>query len=251
MLAASLGELSWRLALKGVLAGLAISIATPNRAGEFAGRIFFLDKRHRIKGMYLSLAGSATQLLVTLFTAALSFVFIKTGWNAELLSRNGTVYFVALIALLSLLFFILVLFLLPYLLKDAAASKVKWIAGMDALNRLSAGMIARVTLLSFLRYIVFFLQFHFLLNAFHAEISTAETVVLIPLTFFAISVIPSVAFTEVGLRGTAAVLLLGPYCAQPSSAMEASFFLWIMNVAIPALAGCFFIPSMKIFSEAA
>ncbi|HEY6160605.1 MAG TPA: lysylphosphatidylglycerol synthase domain-containing protein [Bacteroidia bacterium] len=248
MLVSSRAEMSWKRAGKGVLAGLAISIATPNRAGEFAGRIFFLDKQHRVEGMYLSLAGSAAQLFVTLFTAALAALFIKAGWNAELLSRNGTVHFIALIALLAFSFCMLLLFLLPYLLKDTAASGSKWIAAMDGLNRLGLRMLSRVTMISFLRYFIFFLQFHFLLNIFHAEISLHETLVLIPLTFFAISVIPTVAFTEVGLRGTAAVLLLGPFCAQPSSAMEASFVLWVMNVAVPALIGCFFIPSMKIFS---
>src|ERR1041384_5710121 len=42
-------HISIKKALKAILAGISISIFTPNRIGEFAGRIYYLDNADKLK----------------------------------------------------------------------------------------------------------------------------------------------------------------------------------------------------------
>src|SRR5690606_19904953 len=53
-------------AYKSVLTGVALSINTPNRIGEYGGRILYIKEGSRIKAISLSIAGSISQLIITL-----------------------------------------------------------------------------------------------------------------------------------------------------------------------------------------
>ena len=67
---------SFARAFRGVLTGTAISFFTPNRVGEFAGRILVLKPEHRIRGALATLVGSVSQLLVTILTGLLALPFV-------------------------------------------------------------------------------------------------------------------------------------------------------------------------------
>ena len=54
-------------ALKSVLCGVAFSLNTPNRIGEYGGRVIYVDDGKKMQSISLSIAGSIAQLLVTLF----------------------------------------------------------------------------------------------------------------------------------------------------------------------------------------
>ena len=53
-------------AFKAVLSGVSFSVTTPNRVGEYLGRVLYMDEGNRIKAISLTIAGSMSQLLVTL-----------------------------------------------------------------------------------------------------------------------------------------------------------------------------------------
>ncbi|MFM1746247.1 MAG: hypothetical protein RLZZ630_2184, partial [Bacteroidota bacterium] len=48
------------------LTGTSVSLFTPNRSGEFAGKILYLPAEHRASGALLAMVGSTAQLLVTM-----------------------------------------------------------------------------------------------------------------------------------------------------------------------------------------
>src|SRR5690606_36486723 len=53
-------------AFKSVITGVTLSINTPNSIGEYGGRILFVKDGNRIKAISLSIAGSISQLIITL-----------------------------------------------------------------------------------------------------------------------------------------------------------------------------------------
>ena len=59
-------KLSFHRAFKATLAGVAFAINTPNRVGEYGGRVLYLPEGKRIQAVSLTLIGSYSQLLVTL-----------------------------------------------------------------------------------------------------------------------------------------------------------------------------------------
>ena len=72
---------------------------------------------------------------------------------------------------------------------------------------------------------------------------------LIALTFFTMAVIPTVALTELGVRGSVALYFLSQVSENTSGIVTATFVLWIINLALPAIIGSIFVFSANIFKE--
>ena len=79
-------------------------------------------------------------------------------------------------------------------------------------------------------------------------IEPVQAFILIAITFFITSVIPTFALTEIVVRSAVAVYIFGILDpAQPLLIASASLLLWIINLAIPALIGSVFIGKLQFF----
>ena len=58
-------KISLPRAFKAIFSGVTVSIFTPNRAGEYVGRIFHLEKADRINAVLITMVCSVAQLMVT------------------------------------------------------------------------------------------------------------------------------------------------------------------------------------------
>src|SRR4051812_2218147 len=65
LLIAPLERIGFFTAYRAIFAGVTVSIFMPNRVGEFAGRIFFLEKADKVEATLKNFVGSATQLFMT------------------------------------------------------------------------------------------------------------------------------------------------------------------------------------------
>jgi hypothetical protein len=92
-------------------------------------------------------------------------------------------------------------------------------------------------LFTFLRYVCFVGQFAIWLIFF--KISTPPSLMIANLLtyFFIITIVPSFLLADLGLRGSVALLLFGMFTQQTASLILATFMLWLLNVALPAMAG--------------
>ena len=100
---------------------------------------------------------------------------------------------------------------------------------------------------SILRYIVFSTQFFILLLLFDVNINFYDALVLIPTMFFIISIIPSIAIAEIGVRGSVAIFLFGLVSVNKIGIISATFTLWVINLLIPTLIGVIFIFTLNFF----
>lgn len=238
--------------LKAVLSGVTIGAFTPNRFGEFAGRIFYLERTGRAEAVLMTFAGSAAQLLVTIITGCLAlvaygFIFALPGQTVSVM----IVYAVATLLVIFCAFLMLMYFntgvLISLLERFRIFGRVR--PHVAVLKQYTPGDLAKVFGLSLLRYAVFTFQFYLMLQVFGIDIPVFDAAVLISLTFLAITVIPSVALAELGIRGSAAVAFIGLASADSAGIIAASFTLWILNIALPAIAGGFFVFGMRFFKE--
>jgi hypothetical protein len=69
------------------------------------------------------------------------------------------------------------------------------------------------------------------------------------LTFLSMSVIPTIALTEIGVRGSVAIYFFGFLSENVIGIMTAAFTLWIINLVIPALIGTLFVYQLKFFRK--
>jgi hypothetical protein len=63
--------------------------------------------------------------------------------------------------------------------------------------------------------------------------------------YLAMAVIPTFALTEIGVRGSTAIFFIGLFSTNISGILSASIFLWIINLAVPAIIGSFLFSKSK------
>jgi len=71
-------RISFFTAFKAVLSGVSFSVTTPNRVGEYLGRVLYMEEGKRIKAISLTIAGSMSQLLITLLMGMVGLLILRT-----------------------------------------------------------------------------------------------------------------------------------------------------------------------------
>jgi hypothetical protein len=102
---------------------------------------------------------------------------------------------------------------------------------------------------SIARYFVFTTQFFILLQLFDVSIAYTDAFILIATMLFVISVIPTIAITEIGVRSSVALFLFGLVSSNTIGILSATFLLWVINLLLPSLIGVIFIFSLKFFRK--
>ena len=100
-------QISLKRAIKIVSAAISYGIFTPNRIGELAGRVFWLNKANRMSGLFASIVGSYAQQLITIGMALIAFllayqkyafIFLDIqNWIMLLIQLLGTVLFAVML----------------------------------------------------------------------------------------------------------------------------------------------------------
>ena len=70
-------QVSFFKALKAVLSGVSFSVSTPNRVGEYLGRVLYMDDGNRLKTISITIVGSISQLIITLLMGAIGLIVLK------------------------------------------------------------------------------------------------------------------------------------------------------------------------------
>ncbi len=245
-----LQPLSFMAAFKSVLCGVTFSLNTPNRMGEFAGRILFVEEGKRLKAITLSVAGSMAQLIITMLMGCFGLIWlvINSG-DAETVTGIPVfwvhifLYSSILITVIFIFFFFRFGWLIKLLEKLPYANKFsKYI---NVLETFDAKILLRLLSNSFLRYVVFVLQYIFMLQLLQVEQNVWVGCWIITVMFWILAIIPSFAIAELGIRGTVAKTLFA-YSSNTIGILTATFGIWFVNLFIPALIGSLLILSIKI-----
>lgn len=236
LLVRGLEPVSIRRAFAATLSGATIGLITPNRVGEFAGRVLFLAPENRVAGAFATVVGSIAQFVVTVALGMLGMIALSLHSRSEPLNPmlGAWVGLCALVAAAAL-----VLYFNPGML-HALVARIgilrRWERQASVLNRFTIAQLATVLGLSALRYAVFTLQFVVLLRVC-AGIPLLEALPAIPAIFLVSTLIPTVMLTELGVRGSVAVAALGAAPAHDGAVVLATTILWAVNIALPAMMG--------------
>lgn len=245
-----------------VLTGLTVSSFTPNRIGEYFGRVFILNTASRVEGILVTILGSMSQLLITIFTGSAALLAFIPTFLTQYWDYSGYLYYTLMTMVVGFNILILGLYLnvsfLSTLKEKILRNRLKkvrkffWIFSFYHNREL-----IRVLLYSLLRYLIFSFQFFILLRIFAVPISYPDAMMLISLIYFVMAVIPTIALTELGIRGSVALYFFGIYYSGHNGSSEvinfgilaASTLLWAINLGFPALAGGVFVFRLKFFRK--
>ncbi len=220
------GHIPFSLALKQVLAGLCAGFVTPNRIGEFAGRLYKMPQHLIKKGATMALAGSAIQSSITLlFGLVAIFMFPLVPNSIKAWSASWELIF----AVFLLLFICIVAIHLPVVRRRIYEA---W----RLLRTVNLSTLFHALKWGILRYLVFTAQFIFILKFFGCELSGKDCFFGVALLYFCQSIVPGAAFGELGVRETLSIAIFGAF--MPGALMPAivALIIWLANIVIPVVA---------------
>ena len=255
LLVSHVQQFSFIQAFKSVLAGCSITMLTPNRIGEYGGRILFLKEENRIKAISLNIASSISQLLVTMVMGCAGLIFLRffSHNNSNALSvlpdfwGNVLIYFSITGTVLLFLFYIRLAWLVRLIEKIPAFTKA--IKHITVLDEFSASQLLRILSLSLLRYLVFVLQYILLLQVMEVNIAWDLSFWLISVFYLVMAVAPTIGFLELPVRAKASMELMKLYSTNTLGIETAALAIWLINLVIPALIGSLLILGIKIVKE--
>jgi hypothetical protein len=231
LLTADFHSISLKKAFLSVLSGVATALFTPNRIGDFIGRLSHMPKQHRGKAMLSSFYGSFSQWLLT----------IIMGWIAWIqLGDQFVNSFKVYLAISTLYFSMIVLLLVLFLSKRKG---LKYFAKFDILKHNPPTLSVRFKLisLSLFRYLIFTAQFYLLLRLLGLDLSYTLVLSKLGLFYLLTSMVPSTFWGEIGIKESVAVWVFSGLIINSLVIVCATLLLWTINLLIPALAGNYFL----------
>ena len=248
-------DFSFTKAFKSVLSGCSVTMLTPNRIGEYGGRILYVKEEHRIKAISLTLVGSISQLLVTMVMGCLGLLYLRfishnNNTAASVLPEfwgDVLIYLSIGLTVLLLLFYLRLGWLVRMMEKVPSLQRV--VNHIKVLDEFRDENLIQILLLSFIRYLVFVLQYLLLLQVMHVEISFLVCFWLMTVFYLVMAIAPTIGFIDLPVRVSAGWAIFKMFTSNELGVSTASLGIWLINLVIPAVAGSLLILSVKIVKE--
>lgn len=244
MLTGQVAPIYYPEAFASYLAGVAFAVITPNRIGEYPGRILYLGRQHTFRYIHVSILGVLSQLWAVYIFGLGALVYYNIAFPA-------TVAKVAL-GLCIIANVLAAIFYWRFELWLPVIEKVRWLKKFAVygklLNRFSTTKQTQILGISVLRFAIFTAQYLILLRWMNVDLPLAEGFAMAALFFWIIAVVPSIALTELGVRGSVSIFLFHHFSANTVGILAATAGIWILNLIVPAIIGSFLIMRMRLLS---
>lgn len=245
----SVQQVSFFKAFRAVLSGVSFSVSTPNRIGEYLGRALYMEEGNRLKTISITIVGSISQLIITILMGCIGLMLLRTDIEtSQLISSLWLkVILYGTIAVLGglLLFYFRLSWLIKWVDRLPGSNRFAYL--IRALEDFDTKLLFKLLLLSFLRFIIFIVQYYLLFHLFAVDISWAQCLWGVSLSFFVLAVIPSFAIADVGLRGEVGIKLIGLFSANQLGILFTTISIWFINLVVPAIIGSLLILGIKKF----
>ncbi|HWC54380.1 MAG TPA: lysylphosphatidylglycerol synthase transmembrane domain-containing protein [Chitinophagaceae bacterium] len=240
-------EVSFIRAFKAVLSGVSFSVSTPNRMGEYLGRILYMDEGNRLKTVSTTIVGSISQLIITLLMGCIGLLILlpKIQLAGMLSSPWNAVLFYGVLATLIVL--TLFYFRLSWLVKwvDRFSGNSRYVYLVRSLEDFDTTILLQLMFLSALRFFVFIIQYYLMFRLFEVNVTWWQGFWATSVSFLVLAIIPTFAIAELGLRGKVTLSLLGLFSANGLGITITAGTIWLINLVIPAIIGSLLILGIK------
>jgi uncharacterized membrane protein YbhN (UPF0104 family) len=240
-------QVSFFRSLQAVLSGVSFSVTTPNRIGEYLGRVLYMNEGNRLKAISITIVCSMSQLIVTLLVGGIGLFVLKSEVEAkQLISPMWTsviLYGVMIVTAGLLLFYFRLSWLTKWVDRLPASKRFAYL--IEALEGFHAAMLLRLLFLSLLRFVVFIIQYWLLFVLFDVNLSGWQVFWTISISFLVMAVIPTIAVAELAQRGKVVTAIVGLYSTNELGMTFAAAGIWFINLILPAVIGSLLILRMR------
>ncbi|MBC7744944.1 MAG: flippase-like domain-containing protein [Flavobacterium sp.] len=237
----------WK-AVESVFCGLTWAVFTPNRIGEYGGRVFFLSPRKRIMGAVAMGVGALGQLVATNILGSLALLWFV--WR--FLTPNILVFY-SLVLMVAVFcgFFMLLYFNIRWL--ESWLMHIKFIKQFHKffriLGRYNQKELRRVFIYCISRFTVFTTQYCLIIHLLIPQIQLFDITMMIFILFFIQSALPSLDLLDIGVRSMTASYFFAFITDQYVAVMAAATCIWMINLIIPAILGSVFVLKLNFFGN--
>lgn len=248
-------RISFITAFKAILAGVSLAMNTPNRVGEYFGRIIYIDEGNRLRAITLTLVGSISQLIITVVLGCVGLFFLRDflrdhatqNFGLSIMWINAIIYGSMATAGVLLIIYFRLSAVIKWVEKIPFVSR--YVYFIQKLEEFHVKELSVVLLFSLLRFTVFIIQYILLLQVFEVEIGFWPSAWLTCVMFLALAVVPTIALAELGLRSEIGIVLFGLLSNNTLGIVLTASGIWLINLVVPALAGSLFILGIKLFRK--
>ncbi len=247
----------WRILLKkvehltlwtaftGVMAGVTLSVFTPNRVGEYGGRVLLVKPENRWRSVVATLVGSFAQLSTLLSFGLVGMMYFVAAYRGITGYAWGGMLFIAILLILLLKFCyynvdlaIPIVRRIPYLKRG--------VRHLELLKLYTSTELTHALGLAVVRYMVYSLQYYCLLQFFNIEVPVFQGFMCIAFIFLVQTSIPLPALWGLLIRGKLALDVWGIFSPNEIAILASTFSLWFVNLILPALLGMIFITRINV-----
>src|SRR6187401_444099 len=248
----SLEALKWKISVQGVqpvsffkslkaiFSGVSFSVTTPNRTGEYLGRVLYMDDGNRLRVISLTILGSISQLMVTVFFGLLGLLILETditkmnlsGWM-EWLKDLGIIG--ASFAFIFLtVFYFRIGWLVKWIDKIPAIKKYIWL--INELEKTDTTLLLRLLSISLLRYL-------------GVEVNWWQGFWATAIVFFVMAITPTIELFEVVKKMYVTKEIFAIFTVNTLAIGFVTTTIWVINLVIPAAIGSLLILGIKFFKK--
>ncbi|MGV3541282.1 MAG: lysylphosphatidylglycerol synthase domain-containing protein [Rufibacter sp.] len=240
-------KISFLKAYRAVLVGLTLGFVTPNRVGDYAGRILTMHRHNRTDAIGAILLGRLCQLYATVFMGSAAVGYFVFKFYVPLATPLGLSVMCTLLLVNGWLLALLFSFRWAIALLEKVPFLRKWVHYFAVVGQFAPNELRQVLWWSGVRYVVFMAQYVVLLWAFGVSLSMEQYVWGVAGTFLLKSMVPSInALADIGMRELSAMHFFGLMGQDPLLVLGASLSLWALNIALPSVLGLIFVLPLKL-----
>ncbi|GGE04396.1 hypothetical protein GCM10010831_02450 [Psychroflexus salis] len=220
-------KITFQTAALQTLISHAVGVFTPNRVGDFAMKLSFFETKYRKRILGLNFSNNFIQMLITILFGGVGILILHQK-IIKLVNFQYVEWFIGVF------FFLVVfgLFFKKYLHKTYHSIKLNL--------QLNWNTFVKVAFFSSLRYFIFSHQYYLLGWFLGWDIAYLSAMPYIFLMYFVVSFLPSIFVLDAALKAGIGIYLFGFLGVSTYVILAISALMWLLNFALPALLGNFF-----------
>ena len=239
--------------LKAIFSGVSFSVTTPNRTGEYLGRVLYMDEGNRLRVISLTILGSISQLIITILFGVLGLMILKTEIDKTQLTvwsvwiKNAGLIIGGLGLAFLTVFYFRIGWLVKWIEKIPAIKKYIWL--INELEKADTTLLLRLLSISMLRYVVFATQYFLLFRFFGVEVNWWQGFWATSIVFFIMAITPTIELFEVVKKAFVTTEIFAIFTVNTLGIGFVTTTIWFINLVVPAAIGSLLILGIKFFKR--
>jgi len=239
-------------AMRGILSSLAMAVTTPNRIGDVITRGLVLKQGNRLAGTGHTFLCVIAQMVATISLGLLGAATYLPS-NEYLLNDHTNSWILTFsLAISGGIILILMFFMIDRL--SGWFRTFNWLKAfhpfLTALQGISGKDKTFLLIWSTIKFLTYISQYYLVMHFFDIKTPYFTGLSAVALIILILHFIPVPTVGDLGIRGSVAILILGPYTNDIPAIVFTTFTIWIINIMIPALIGVFLLRKLKLETHA-